>query len=181
MDLLTCLKEIYPGPVICIFVQFPTPYRFKKPDDLTPGGYNSQLPTVDGFFVSSALIEAAGDLLSCAEGGGILMMQTNAEDVAVLMMETVERTARVRRLEHTENDALASHSQTVFPRRQQRFRSQASTRVMGALPKFDVGDKWRPSKDWPLGGFDGSRRCRSETEATYELDLKPVYRSLYRF
>ena len=45
----------------------------------------------------------------------------------------------------------------------------------------NVGEDWQPLPEWPLGGSRGRRRCRTETEAAYESQLKPIFRLLYQY
>jgi hypothetical protein len=93
------VQATYPGPVHLCLIQFPTPYRLKKPAAATAddhddeestdssGGGNSQLPTSahDGFMVTENLFRLVHKALS--KTNGRLLLQSNCEDVAVWMRD----------------------------------------------------------------------------------------------
>ena len=82
-DLLDTIKSHYHGTVSLVMIQFPSPYRF---NDQRQG--NLQLPSVDsGFMVSEALLRAVSGVLS---GDGLLLLQSNVEDVAITMQRLAE-------------------------------------------------------------------------------------------
>ncbi|KAL9183528.1 hypothetical protein ACHAXT_004384 [Thalassiosira profunda] len=91
------IQEGYPGKVVLIMVQFPTPYRFEGVEEAgdtdssssVAKGYNSQLPegaASDSFMVTENLLSLAHDIL--AKDNGQLLIQSNCEDVAVHMKNT---------------------------------------------------------------------------------------------
>ena len=107
-DILEKVCQSYPGDVKMIMIQFPTPFRMNQGDDPIGNGCreqkiihvpddevrelasvvnqgNQQLPTnaFDGFMVTTQLLDAAYNLLQ--KSSGKLLLQSNCEDVAVLM------------------------------------------------------------------------------------------------
>lgn len=84
------VHDSYPGHVRCCLVQFPTPYRLQLPDNSsTEARGNSQLPIdmTSGFMVTEGLLRLIHDALRRCNGG-VLLLQSNCEDVAVYMRET---------------------------------------------------------------------------------------------
>ena len=101
--LLNSLKTDYAGRVALVLINFPTPYassvvqRQSSVDDEIrtdvsqkeniPTG-NSQLPrTLEDFMVTERVLELCSELLS---PDGVVILQSNVEDVAVYVRQTVE-------------------------------------------------------------------------------------------
>ena len=113
-DILEKVYESYPGEVKLIMIQFPTPFRMDQVEDSAmnrdrreeahhvpkPEGEtdlasvvnqgNQQLPTniFDGFMVTTQLVGTACNILQ--KSSGRLLLQSNCEDVAVLMKNMAE-------------------------------------------------------------------------------------------
>jgi hypothetical protein len=227
----------YPGPVVGVLAQFPTPYRLLSSRGPGKSGAtgehgasgdggassseaavgdesrgNAQLPSEAGFLLSPRLVALASKLLrqSSRSVGGVLALQSNAEDVAACMDATVRAHApSAARVPHRapptahrvpnrgdqedresgSGAAAAAAAAVAVPQRQQRWRAglRASGQAVPSTVDGDVGEKWDPAPLWPLAGqssggdAEAPRRARSETEAAYEHDRKPIYRLLYRF
>ena len=199
-ELLHALETSYPGPVVVIMCQFPTPYRLDdgqegsgevdRSDSGGRGGGNPMLPSFDEFLVTEALVNQSGTLLQ--RTGGLLLLQSNAEDVAQRMADLVEDSFAsdltpvpcvARSAKHYTARPEGGHA--VIPQRQERWRSRRRQPPEPALV-FTVGEDWQPTQEFPLtstgagnGNAAGRRRARSETEAAYEHDRKPIFRLLF--
>ena len=111
-DFLGWVRSSYPGPIVWISVQFPTPYSFEsRTKSNTPGtkkqiqgGKNSQLPSSrtddvaaacddeGGFMVTRRLIDQCADIAlnKGLEGRCGIYFQSNVEDVAVTLRARFE-------------------------------------------------------------------------------------------
>ena len=71
--------ERYPGEIVLIMINFPSPYRLVDRDG------NSQLPFIQSgqFMVTKRVLQSITSLLSRSAGIGIFLFQTKCEDVAV--------------------------------------------------------------------------------------------------
>jgi hypothetical protein len=209
--------ESYPGPIAWAFINFPTPYKFEllqkvafrndicngsevvdriiTDDDTTVEG-NKQLPqSLSEFMVTRSLLEKTVNVfkthLFLYHHQGVLI-QTNVEDVAVVMDHLVSQTSgfglssiglcRVNSTmeanqswedvwlansssEIAENVLIESiNVETSVTLRQQRWRGMGGRQA--------TGPGWLLAS--PLGAG-----CLTETEAAYQLDEKPVYRAAY--
>eukprot|EP00956_Cyclotella_meneghiniana_P011095 scaffold15508_cov66-Cyclotella_meneghiniana.AAC.7 len=69
----------YPGKVVLIMINFPSPYRLENGDG------NSQLPFIQSgqFMVTKKVLQLITSLLSRSQRSGIFLFQTKCEDVAV--------------------------------------------------------------------------------------------------
>jgi SAM-dependent methyltransferase len=100
-SLLQDIQSFYPGPVQLLMIQFPTPFRLIETTDVDdeskdPGSSgNSQLAESpgSGFMASTNLFQYTSTLLK--PSNGCLLLQSNCEDVAVVMrkMASQERLA----------------------------------------------------------------------------------------
>lgn len=90
--LLEEIHKIYPGKVVLVMIQFPTPYRLQFKD----AAGNSQLPSdpSSGFMVSQTLLQNAARLVQGTPSGQILL-QSNCEDVAVTMKNMASSAANL--------------------------------------------------------------------------------------
>jgi hypothetical protein len=147
----------YPGKVAMIMIQFPTPFRLPKKTDGNP-----QLPSdaSSGFMVSLDLLQSASGILQ--HSGGYLLLQSNCEDVAVVMrdmavnqvgMMCVDAEFPVTRL------GVGSH----LPQRTCEWIAMGGERP--------VGPSWSAKPLLP-------RQCQTETEVACELQGTPVHRCL---
>jgi len=85
LSCLEDLRESHAETVRWISISFPTPYAL---EGLATAG-NTQLPSLDEFMVSPAVLAAAKALLR--PGSGCLYFQTNCADVAIHMRDMCER------------------------------------------------------------------------------------------
>ena len=155
----------YPGPIQLAMIQFPTPYRYTDSEDDTDSvarGYNAQLPEdseAGCFMVTEKLLRLIHEILSRGEENGMLLVQSNCEDVAVRMKQIAESKAGFKSVEFAKSVA----SLEAVTQRAQRWVAAGGKRAIGksfsALPLL------------PIIG-------RTETEVACSLDGKPVHRLL---
>lgn len=150
----------YPGPIQLAMIQFPTPYRYTDSEEDTDSvarGYNAQLPedSESGcFMVTEKLLQLIHEILSRGEENGMLLVQSNCEDVAVRMKQIAETKAGFESVEF----AKSVTSLEAVTQRAQRWVA-AGGESFSALPLL------------PNSG-------RTETEVACSLDGKPVHRLL---
>jgi SAM-dependent methyltransferase len=155
----------YPGPIQLAMIQFPTPYRYtdrEEDTDSVARGYNAQLPEdseAGCFMVTEKLLRLIHEILSRGEENGMLLVQSNCEDVAVRMKQIAETKAGFESVTFTKSVT----SLEAVTQRAQRWVAAGGERAIGesfsALPLL------------PISG-------RTETEVACSLDGKPVHRLL---
>jgi hypothetical protein len=101
-DALSSLEWVsaqYPGSVQWIICQFPSPPKWVlSVDNNASGGGNSQLPGIETFIINPGVVRLAGDILARKRGDigsarkGVFLVQTQVEDVAVMVKRLVEST-----------------------------------------------------------------------------------------
>lgn len=167
LQALESLQE-YPGSVGLIMFQFPTP--FQTIDKVNGPGGNSKLPSREQFIITKKVLEVSHTLLR--DHGGLLLVTSNVLDVASYCTSIIEKFPFKLIVEE---DILKANekSDVILPRRQ--LRSSIKNDFC-----YTVGEDWQPGYLWPLHGPTSGRRARSETEAAYEVNRKPVFRLLYR-
>jgi hypothetical protein len=86
LALLESVETNYPGNVALVMIQFPTPFGVKEYG-------NPQLPcnSEHGFMVTKELLAVSKRLLECSHGK--LLLQSNCEDVGVMMRDMAENEA----------------------------------------------------------------------------------------
>jgi hypothetical protein len=146
-------------------IQFPTPYRYtdrEEDTDSVARGYNAQLPEdseAGCFMVTEKLLRLIHEILSRGEENGMLLVQSNCEDVAVRMKQIAETKAGFESVTFTKSVT----SLEAVTQRAQRWVAAGGERAIGesfsALPLL------------PISG-------RTETEVACSLDGKPVHRLL---
>lgn len=165
-----CLERLssYPGPVKLAMVQFPTPYRYTENKQDTEAsvaqGYNAQLPRDSDagcFMVSEKLLRLTHEVLS-REEHGLLLVQSNCEDVAVRMKNIAETRAGFKSVEFTAMNSVTSLE--AVTQRAQRWVANGGERAIG-----------KSFSSLPLLPMSG----RTETEVACSLDRKPVHRCLF--
>jgi len=166
----------YPGQAQLIMVQFPTPFRLQKGQDSarsSSGGHtcndasvaqgNSQLPTdaFSGFMVTEKLLEKALEALTSCRGK--LLVQSNCEDVAVLL-----KNIAIHKIGYVSAEVPYSVKQGQF----------RGTRVPKRTSEWiSMGGERAEGKDWsaePLIPKKGA----TETEVSCLLNGTPVHRCI---
>jgi len=180
-----CLANIidsYPGEVRLVMVQFPTPFRFQNVNDdddededededdetgkesVVQRGYNVQLPTdaKAGFMVSENLLSQIQKVIS--KSNGMLLLQSNCEDVAVHMRNTAIEKCGFHSHDASYPVVTSLDASTAnMPKRALDYINMGGERAMGS--------GWSARPLLPHGG-------RTETEVACMLDEKPVHRCL---
>lgn len=159
-ECLDRLNEEYPGQIVTIMIQFPTPYRL---DNGTKTAYNTQLP-VDastGFMVSDALLAKIKGVLS--HSGGKLLVQSNCEDVAV--------TIRHRAITQFGMNSIA------LPHQQQISNLDESQQTQRNLQWIQQGGDRAVGPCWSSAPLLPSR-ASTETEVACHLQGTPIHRCL---
>ena len=198
LEFLTYLKRFYPGEIVCILIQFPSPFKFTGGDDLEPedyrGNYNRQLPAnkddASGFMVTPTLIKS---VLECIANRGLLYVQSNVEDVAVFMKHTVESCAKdmqgldLRYTHKVDKTALNCMVITSHGESQSKYNNGGHLNVNAntcthSMTKrckayhatggeLAAGEGWYDQGTSPLALY-----ARTETETSYAIQNKNVYR-----
>jgi len=185
----------YPGPVMRILIQFPTPYRLPAVVDVkiahealkskstihitgacNDNGGNSQLPKSahDGFMVTPKLLQQAAFLLgpysssrsAVASVDRKLLLQSNCEDVAVYMQKAACQHANFRVCD-CNSDTFAM-AQKAEPGTALTKRTQDWIAMGGERA---IGEGWTRSPILPRNG-------RTETEIACEINGSPVHRCI---
>lgn len=197
---LDLVLETYPGPVALVMNLFPTPFRLPtgtggeadgeaEVDEedassfvgLLEGGAgagNSQLPSQEDFMWSPSMAQKCAALLSRA--GGRLLMQSNAEDVALFMRDVVLSSTALRAPALPPQRLLDFVGQDEEQQGQQEWaeaapvQSERQRRFLKASPDTAraAGQGWlkRPA----LPSF-----AQTETEVLCHIDKKPVFASIF--
>jgi len=192
-DILRQVQASYPGRVCKVLIQFPTPYRLRRPDenDDDDGAAhrkgNLQLPksVTDGFMVTPGLLQQINVVLtkdqndSCQDDAatspmitppGELWIQSNCEDVAVWMRNTACQEAGfayvpANRTEHDKNtDDLVKKITTLAP-------TQRTLNWIAMGGECAQGPGWIASPLLP-------RRAMTETEVACRIKGTPVHRCI---
>ena len=156
-DVVDQVATLYPGKVPLIMIQFPSPYRLKESG-------NSQLPTTRdlGFMVSQSLMQKIAMLLQ--KSRGYLLLQSNCEDVAIIMLEMAQAAGLVP-VPSTDPvlslEDMPPNQQT--PQRTQEWIAMGGERALGPA--------------WCCQALIPSR---TETEAACTVQGTPVHRCLLR-
>jgi hypothetical protein len=197
-DFVEWVRDFYPGPMVWLLLQFPTPYVLRgKTQDINR---NIQLPVLSvdredkegttsdesgeesGFMVTNKLIET---LLSIAvtrndsqPSPTRLYIQSNVEDVAVTMKNKVESqfskgsvggTFRHLQESHLESGSPKFSIQSVEPTTETKTKRQELWEELGG-EQIEIGrGGWLRTSPFPVC-------CRTETEASYAIMNKPVFR-----
>jgi SAM-dependent methyltransferase len=156
-DLLHQIESTYPGPVVLVLIQFPTPYRLVEKD-----GGNTQLPTdlKSGFMASEGVMRQTAKLLK-KSGGGRLLLQSNCEDVAVTM-RNVASNAGMKCIDAT-HPVTSLDDCGRLPQRTEEWIRLGGERA--------IGQEWSSVSPLPT-------RCATETEVACELQNTPIHRCL---
>jgi hypothetical protein len=164
-DVLQDIARSYPGPVVRIMIQFPTPYRLAV---ATTSRGNSQLPSspTDGFMVTSELLQLAQEQLlrnstDNNNNNGELFLQSNCEDVAVWMQTTACEAAGFC--------CQQVHDPVMVAPTQQHNPQQRTLNWIAMGGKRAVGPGWSSQPLLP-------RNAMTETEVACILRGTPVHR-----
>lgn len=202
-----CLEHIastYPGTIQMVMINFPTPYSLEticnasyintNQADIKMVG-NQQLPNTEEFLFNSRLIDSLKDLYRKKKGNDgtngapILMLQTNAEDVAISVFNSLETSGdtRLRLLSEEELAcALRSTFECAVATESVRYR-QSADELEAFLTERDK--KWiqlRPNSCNNRAAGVGFLRynplpgnIRTETEVACQFNQRPVHRLIY--
>lgn len=174
-DQLLMDLETYPGPIMRILIQFPTPYKLPSTPDVAgfqgvttkSQGRNAQLPSsvFDGFMVTPSLLQQCYRLLktktdSDSSDPGTLLLQSNCEDVAVYVYNVSCLEAGFKRL-LAANPMVEASGETT--QRTKNWVAMGGSRA--------VGQVWSADPLLPSKG-------RTETEISCILNKTPVHRCI---
>lgn len=201
---LEWVLDSYPGPVLWVNIQFPTPYKLdgsvlaaqkiktgshkaKKTDaGKASKQRNVQLPGIhedNGFMITPKLVSCA--VAISQRSGAILYFQSNVEDVAVLSRGMFENCGS--------NDFLATVVEGDCVNKSKSEKQKISRTVesnidnmerMDSIPNRKIiwqsmGGMMAQGKSWlttsPVPMFG-----RTETEVVYQTGSKPVYRFAWK-
>lgn len=156
------ITRCYPGQVALILIQFPTPFRFQ---DKATG--NTQLPSwtdkgSNGFMASQSLMKQIASLMHSSNGR--LVVQSNVEDVAVVMQDVLVNQVGMDCLA-APRPVLGAGQVTRLPLRTQQWLAQGGERA--------VGIHWSSKPFLPP-------RAATETEAACLLQGTPIHRCMFR-
>ena len=205
---LDLVLEGYPGPVVTIMTLFPTPFRLEADADAEAekeeeeeeevevegeeedallvgslgsgaGAGNSQLPDKAAFMWSPSMAIKCAALL---RAGGRLLLQSNAEDVALFMREVVLSSTALRAPDLPPQSLLDFVGQDEEGQEQQEWaeevpvQSERQRRFLKANPDAPraAGRGWL--KRAALPSF-----AQPETEVLCHLDKKPVFAHMFEF
>lgn len=191
-DFVEWVKSYYPGPVVWLLVQFPTPYALQiKSHEINR---NIQLPvlvgeevldtsklvesTESGFMVTNHLIETLLSLLAKKQVDYTprLYFQSNVEDVAVTIRRKVEL--------KIDNLQLKARCISEFEEYCRLCENVSRSNLSDSEVRTQRQDIWEQlgGERIEIGSNGWLRRsplpiyCRTETEAAYARMNKPVYR-----
>jgi len=172
MAAVNAVTEDYPGPVQWILVNFPTPYA-------AVGGEqsgNSQLPrsaNSGDFMVNGDLLAAAREcLLARGAGRGALLVQSQCEDVAVMLRMRAEASGWVADIVSGVHGGGSIEPSSQIPAEQWMPRRQLRWRA-GAGSALAEGPGWLHASPLPP-------IAATETERFYEQSGLPLYRVVLR-
>ena len=194
LELFEHLKCYYSGKIICVLIQFPSPFKFSNgAEEDVKSNCNRQLPNSkdddSGFMVTTALINS---VLGGIANKGLLYAQSNVEDVAVFMKQTTESCANRRddvELGYAcKVDAKALNCFVIIDHGESHTRhntqeilkdmdegedsvTKRSKAYHATGRELAQGDGWYDQGTSPLALY-----ARTETEASYAIQNKRVYR-----
>jgi len=173
-NVLNKIIRTYSGPVQLIMIQFPTPFRFHPEqnynahdisfakNNIIDNKGNSQLPidSSSGFMVTTELLERA--YLALKSSCGMLLLQSNCEDVAV-QMKNIARQAGFASVEVHDSVHEVQLKKQKVTRRTEKWICLGGERA--------VGKEWSSEPLIP-------RKGATETEVSCLLNETPVHRCL---
>ena len=204
----SCLQS-YPGEVVWVFVNFPTPYSFEllsnlafahtskenatranSDSELLSG--NRQLPTkLSDFMLTTSLVESITRLFA---GSGCLQTQSNVEDVALMMHHLINQSKAFNtrdgfRSVHSLNEAQVLWKKIVIGTTEESVARSSTDAWMEA--SLDGEEESLRQKKWrEMSGLKAigppwlsrsplPKSARTETEAAYEIQHRSIYRTVY--
>jgi tRNA G46 methylase TrmB len=157
-DFMEEIETSYGGNVPLVMIQFPSPYRL---EDKAAG--NTQLSSVDdGFMVSKELLNTVARVLE--KSGGLLLLQSNVEDVAVTMRHLAEDVG-FQSVVVPQPRCLEDFGQFNLPQRTLEWVQSDGERA--------AGENWSAVPLLPS-------RASTETEVACNYQGTPVHRCLFR-
>lgn len=196
----TCLSSYPPSHVLAlVMVNFPTPFRY---NGIVSG--NRQLPSKEEFLVRRELLQSLYEVLDRHSDHPhpppLLLIQTNAEDVAVEIDRVVKEISVCRKRKGSQSyvavpiEELRVCYKQLFPHDSfgdlQYISKHTSESTQFVLSKRDVvyrasltcqadANQYRAYGDGFLSSSPLPRGAMSETEAACILDGKTIYRLAY--
>ena len=174
LEVLRWVREAYAGECKWVLLQFPTPYALQQEESGGGGktrkiGKNSQLPPSaksGRFMCNDRLLKV---VLQVVAPGGTIAFASNVEDVGVTVRASVARLGK-QRVEMVVDAAAADdddeeEDETALPLRTQRWVALGGARARG--------HGWLKQSVLPAP-------VRTETEACYETEAKPIHRFAFR-
>jgi hypothetical protein len=180
LDQLLCSESLpYPGRIVLVLLQFPTPYRLladRGNDANDENGFkamgNMQLPAHEsnGFMGSSLVLGKIAELLR-RQGGGRLLVQSNCEDVAVQIQSSAMECGFTAipmesHVSEMDNALLTERTRRWLQSALARDGDQANHRRA-------IGPEWSATRLLP-------ERCASETDVACQIQNVPVHRILFQ-
>ncbi|CAE7242621.1 unnamed protein product [Symbiodinium sp. KB8] len=166
--LLTVTKE-YLGDVSWVLINFPTPFANLESNgtDAFSSG-NSHLPrsiSCDDFMANKRMIQAARDCLLKRGGNGMLLVQSNVEDLAVSLRDLAEADGWEAVVDGSLGPEVSKDHASWRSRRQQQHELRGGGRALGP--------GWLASSPLP-------RLATTETEAHYMAEQMSIHRAALR-
>ena len=173
-EVLENIVASYPGPVKLITIQFPTPFSFQEDKNINENNGNNlssvakqgnnQLPksAFSGFMVNSRLLTLANAAVK--DCSGKLLLQSNCEDVAVLMKNIAIHQANFHTLD-LEEHRTNLEDKSRLTKRTEKWIAMGGERAEGSC--------W---SSIPLLPSKGS----TETEVACILNGTPIHRCLLK-
>ena len=174
--LIESVSNTYPGNTTMVMIQFPTPFRLlQADDDTTPPtddtttrhtmGGNPQLPSKSDFMVIPRLLTGIKRALTNQQG--YLLIQSNAEDVAVHMKHQAETMASFSSVDVP--FPVLFDDQDICGRRRLSWRTKRMLEHGGQQRAH--GSAWSKESILPI---------QSETEVSCMLNDTPIHRCVLR-
>jgi SAM-dependent methyltransferase len=170
-EIIENIIATYPGPVKLAMIQFPTPFSFQQDEsgennkeevlNSVVNQGNKQLPSsaYSGFMVTKVLLDL---IYSAVEGsGGKLLLQSNCEDVAVLMKNIAVKEAGFQTVDVKNHTSHLNDKKTGLTKRTEKWIAMGGERAEGSC--------WSSTHILPIRGS-------TETETACVLNGTPVHR-----
>jgi hypothetical protein len=180
LDQLLCSESLpYPGRIVLVLLQFPTPYRLMADrgndvddENSVKAMGNMQLPALEsnGFMGSPLVLGKIAELLS-RQGGGRLLVQSNCEDVAVQIQSSAIECGFTAipmepHVSEMDNSLLTERTRRWLERTLGRNGDKTNHRRA-------IGPEWSATQLLP-------ERCASETDVACQIQNVPVHRILFQ-
>jgi len=209
LALLTDVQKNYPGRVAWISINFPSPYSITELINVSQSVGNKQLPNLESFMVSDALVEKSIELLQKSHSHNrfltnCLYFQTNVEDVGITVQDMINRAVSTDPNTYFPcQDTVANcfltsvtNISTIIHNEADRCGYTADTPLWSDFsPEFSDSSLVKRQRVWISSGSATRRACgpgwlsegvlpicsQTETEVSCNEECKPIYRLIYRF